>query len=532
MRTTETGRGPASELLTSLTARKPKEQETHLEEAPQDEAVPAEERQPAAINQAAPALDDGLKDQTQVAHTTHEDGLKAAQPEPQPAEQPQTTEQTTEQNGKDSLSAEDEHEEDFEEEDEEDFEDEEVEEQEAEPTFTDQDRADLPVLEAKVKHHGLEEAKAIREIRQRKLWMLHRNDDGFRKFKSYDEYVAERHGHSRSWATEQTQWLATIEKLADLRTLGVDVPEMLTRTAVSGMHHLAECGNYQGDTEDEQEEAGLIAVLQEASQDGKSLSGDKLRVICNRRYQFFNRYRWRAKPLAATYDDYKKDMALLEPLSKVDRSERNSGKVKEWADTNKAPMPEAVVATYKQSCSLPDDDFLLSVATGDELNTLVADLVALHDKIASIQEADQLAKISREKAHQTRQSIGVSPKTRKGKGGQPTPSVPDPEPENATTYTVELTGEFAKILGWAEKDEVGHEDLLTFFETLIGECSPITQTSSIKVVPVQGDAKADGDLDEYEPEKIGEDKVANTEKPLRIAHVASSDSDKYFFADK
>ena len=53
----------------------------------------------------------------------------------------------------------------------------------------------------------------------------------------------------------------------------------------------------------------------------------------------------------------------LEPLSKVDRSERNNAKVKEWAETNNATMPEAVVATFKENCSLPDNDFLLSIGS-------------------------------------------------------------------------------------------------------------------------------------------------------------------------
>jgi hypothetical protein len=342
--------------------------------------------------------------------------------DPQPAQPQPTIEYSPEQTGKESLPAEDEDEDQFD--DEEDFDDED--EQEAEPTFTDQDRSDLSVLEAKVNLHGLEQAKAIREIRKRKLWMLHRNDDGSRKYQSYDQYVQDVHGHSRQWATEQTQWLTTNEKLGDLRTQGKDVPERLTRTGVSGMHHLAECGNYQGDTEDEQEEAGLIAVLQEAAEGGKSLSGDNLRAICNRRYQFFNRHRWRPKPLALTYEDYKNDLALVEPLSKVDRSERNNAKVKEWAETNNATMQEAVVATYKQHCSLPDDDFLLSVATGDELEKMVANLVALGDKIASLQEAEKVAKESREKARQTRVSLGVPTKSRKVKSGTPTP--PDPGP--------------------------------------------------------------------------------------------------------
>lgn len=306
------------------------------------------------------------------------------------------------------------------------------EDEEAEPVFSEQDKADLPVLEGKVKHHGLQEAKAIREIRQRKLWMLHRNEDGTRRYRSYDEYIHEFHGHSRQWASEQTQWLTKNETLAALRMKGVDVPEVLTRTAVSGLHHLVECGNYQGDTEDEQEEAGLIAVLQEAAQDGVSFSGQNLRAICNRRYHFYSRHRWRPKPLAFTYDDYKKDLALVQPLAEVDRSERNNSTIKEWAEDNNATMQEAVLATYKKNCSLPDDDLLLSIATGDDLNKLVDDLVALGDKIASLKEAEQVAKDKREQARQAREALGL-PTKKKATGHKPKPppaASPSPAPDS------------------------------------------------------------------------------------------------------
>jgi hypothetical protein len=301
------------------------------------------------------------------------------------------------------------------------------EDEEAEPVFSEQDKADLSVLEGKVKHHGLEEAKAIREIRQRKLWMLHRNEDGTRRYRSYDEYIHEFHGHSRQWATEQTQWLTKNETLATLRMRGVDVPEVLTRTAVSGLHHLVECGNYHGDSEDEQEEAGLTAVLQEAAQDGVSFSGENLRVICDRRYHFYSRHRWRPEPLALTYDDYKKDLALVQPLAEVDRSERNNSRIKVWAEDKNATVQEAVLATYKKNCSLPDDDFLLSIATGDDLNKLVDDLVALGDKIASLKEAKQVAKDKREQARQVREALGL-PTKKKATSDKPKPALLAPSP--------------------------------------------------------------------------------------------------------
>ena len=408
----------AKGLLTSLTAGA----SAHEDQAPvqRDERVldpqpadpqPAEAPPPPDGKAPLPpdVSEQGDADKAEASFNDQEPAVPNVEPaDPPPQQHP--TEHAPEQTGKEPLPDGENHfegDEDFEEE----------EDEEAEPVFSEQDRADLPVLEGKVKHHGLEEAKAIREIRQRKLWMLHRSEDGTRRYRSYDEYIQEFHGHSRQWATEQTQWLTKNETLAALRMKGVDVPEVLTRTAVSGLHHLVECGNYQGDTEDEQEEAGLIAVLQEAAQDGVSFSGQILRAICNRRYHFYSHHRWRPKPLAPTYDDYKRDLALVEPLGKVDRSERNNATIKEWAEDNNATMQEAVMATYKKNCSLPDDDLLLSIATGDDLNKLVDDLVALGDKIASLKEAEEVAKDKREQARQVRESLGL-PTKKKATGGK------------------------------------------------------------------------------------------------------------------
>jgi hypothetical protein len=458
---------------------------------PADAPLPSDGKAPLPADEAG-TNEDGAKCQAEAELAEAEASFGDQEPSVPNVEAADSPPQqhTPEQPGKESLPDEEgqfEGDEDFEDEDE-----------EAEPVFSAQDRADLPVLEGKVKHHGLEEAKAIREIRQRKLWILHRNEDGTRKYRSYDEYVQEFFGRSRQWASEQTQWLAIIEKLAELRVQGLDVPEVLTRTAVSGLHHLVECGNYQGDTEDEQEEAGLILVLQEAAQDGVSFSGQNLRAICDRRYHFYSRYRWRPKPLAPTYEDYKRDLALVEPLGKVDRSERNNATIKEWAEDNNATMQEAVLATYKKNCSLPDDDFLLSIATGDDLNKLVDDLVALGDKIASLKEAEQVAKDKRQQARQVRESLGLpksgSPKSKRG--GEPS-TVSEEEEAASPTYSVELTGDFAEALGWSAKDEVSHEDLLNLFETLAGKCSPLTVASSI-IVQME-------DEDEEQPEEVPQD---------------------------
>lgn len=414
---TKTRARSAKGLLSKLTAgAKAYEDEGQVDEAvpdPQPSDPQAAEAPPPPDGKAPLPPDEADQGDADEDVATFSD-QEPVDLNPEPADaQPSQQQQPPEQAGKEPLP------------DEEDQLEDDEENEEAEPVFSEQDKADLAVLEGKVKHHGLEEAKAIREIRQRKLWMLHHNEDGTRRYRSYDEYIQEFHGHSRQWATEQTQWLTKNETLAALRMKGVDVPEVLTRTAVSGLHHLVECGNYQGDTEDEQEEAGLIAVLQEAVQAGVSFSGQNLRAICNRRHHFYSRYRWRPKPLAPSYDDYKRDLALVEPLGKVDRSERNNAKVKEWAEDNNATMQEAVLATYKKNCSLPDDDFLLSIATGDDLNKLVGDLVALGDKIASLKEAEQVAKDKREQARQVRESLGL-PTKKKATGDKPKPTPPAP----------------------------------------------------------------------------------------------------------
>jgi len=356
----------------------------------------------------------------------------------------------------------------------------------------------------------------LRNIRNRKLWMLHKVDDaaddpgsgsGPRKYKNFDHYVQEVHGHSRQWVTEQTQWLAVIDTLVGLRAKGVDVPDHLSATAVSGLYHLIECGNYQGDTEAEQEEAGLIAVLHEAVEDGLYPSGDNLRAICGRRYKYFRQNSWDVKPLAPTYDEYRKDIVSLKALAEFENSRTAGVKAKQWAETHKAPMSEAVLAIYKTTAVIPDDDFLLGAVTGDDLVALVSQLVASVSTVANLGQLEEEYKRQRQELNRVKDELGKQRAAlQSDPDDDPDGEDEDDEETDRTVYTVEATGDFAVCLGWPTKDEVDHEDLLNLFETLAGKCSPLTQPSSITVVPVaHGEEEAGDDLEQHEPEEVPAD---------------------------
>jgi len=330
---------------------------------------------------------DAHEDQAQMQH---EVGVLDSQPaDLQPAQA--VTQQPPDEDGKAPLppdepkeAAEDE---DAWEDDEEDVGEDEPEPEEAEQTFSDQDKTDLPVLEAQVKHHGLEQARAIREIRQRKLWMLHRNDDGSRRYKSYDEYIDEHWGHTRQWATQQTQQLAVVEKLLELRSRHPDLPDHLSANAVSGLWQLDAAGGYQGSTQEEQEENGLVAVIVEAQEEGVNISRDNLRAICERRAGYYRAKKGSNPPAAPTYAAYKQDCLLAKQLG-------NGGSYGIVTDAQKLPgnFADNLIAVCTEQRRLPRPDDLLAVVTGQALEEIIPRLNTLAQEVADTEAKVNLLK--------------------------------------------------------------------------------------------------------------------------------------------
>lgn len=273
------------------------------------------------------------------------------------------------------------------EDDEEQDEGEEEDDQEAEPVFTDQDRKDLLTLEKNADSTETENAKSWRDIRQRKLWMIHRNADGSRQFKTFDDYC-DSCGTTRQSVTHKTNWLAIHEKLADLRSKGADVPSHLSANAVNGLWQLDAAGGYEGSTKEEQEENGLVAVLQEAQEEGLSFSRENLRLICDRRAKYF-----RAKegsynrPAAPNYLAYKRDCLVAKQVGEGG----SYGVVKE-AQRLPGDFTDNLIKVCTEQNKLPRAEELLQVVTGKALEEIAPRLKILADEIADIENKKNLLK--------------------------------------------------------------------------------------------------------------------------------------------
>ena len=79
----------------------------------------------------------------------------------------------------------------------------------------------------------------------------------------------------------------------------------LSAHAANGLWQLDAASGFQGSTQEEQEENGLVAVIEEAQKDELSLSRDNLRAICERRACFLGQ-EGSHPPAAATYEAYNK----------------------------------------------------------------------------------------------------------------------------------------------------------------------------------------------------------------------------------
>src|SRR5262249_18039084 len=112
-----------------------------------------------------------------------------------------------------------------------------------EPAFNDQDRTDLVKLEDDVKSAGLVQAVALKEIRQRQLWKAIKDEEGKRRYQRFEDYCAERLGHTKQWVTQQTRWLTTVELLASCRAKGYEVPEYLNPNCANSLYALEDCGH-------------------------------------------------------------------------------------------------------------------------------------------------------------------------------------------------------------------------------------------------------------------------------------------------
>jgi hypothetical protein len=175
-------------------------------------------------------------------------------------------------------------------------------EDESEPDFTEEDKADLSDLEGRVSSGCRTTFAALREIRNRKLWQLHKDEDGNRLYKSFagktgKSYVKTRFGFTSQWVTRGLNWLRVMETFD---RLGVEPPPLSVDAAQAlNPDHLKRAG-------------GLLAVFKEAQEDGLTLTLEHLKQIVDRRSEFFGG--GEEKPAAKSYEDFRRDILVVERL--------------------------------------------------------------------------------------------------------------------------------------------------------------------------------------------------------------------------
>jgi hypothetical protein len=228
------------------------------------------------------------------------------------------------------------------------------------PTFSALDEADFRRLDNEVAKASRRTFTALREIRQRKLYRLPKDEQGNKLYPTFEAYVQQRHGHSRVWVTQGTNWLRIMEALDKV---GVHVP--LTVDAAQGLlpARLKDAG-------------GLLAVLKEAKEDGVPFTKDNLRAVVERRSSFFKEG---AKVSAPTYSDYKQDCRAVKPLE--------GGTWGIVTDARKLPgdLADNLIALCTERKQTPRAEQLLEIATGKALEEIVARLSTLAQRQGDIE---------------------------------------------------------------------------------------------------------------------------------------------------
>jgi len=242
---------------------------------------------------------------------------------------------------------------------------------EKEITFTEKDRTDLAVLEARITAGKRQAFESLRVIRCRQLWRLILDEQGKQRYRTFDQYSEDRWGHSRQWVTHGTNWLRIME---ELERLDFPMPHLSVKAA-------------QGLLTDRLSEAGgLRAVLAEAQEDGVPLDRDHLREIVIRRADFAylskEGYEGRDKPAAKTYAEYKKDLATVK---EVETGPLSYGIIDEAKDLD-GDFADNLLALCKKQGKLPKAEGLMAMLTGAALENVVATLKEVAAEQAEIEK--------------------------------------------------------------------------------------------------------------------------------------------------
>jgi len=299
------------------------------------------------------------------------------------------------------------------------------------PELTAEEAVDFQRLEEVFSHGQRESIAALREIRERKLYR--------QRYKTFDDYIQERWGHSRQWATQQINWLRRTELLDangnERYQLTVDDAKVL------------------GELEDYPDEfvQAVLRAEEQARQVKKPRTKKMLGEAAEQQLDYINRRRRTREDL--TWDEY----LALEPLGGGRLSHPNLvEQAQEQARQEGKPLLGCLVALCEEHGDLPTDSHLLSVARGDALAELVRPLAALRanwEQEHQLEQEQKELEAELEEVRKKRQAKQASVPSDTSAGQQDgesaakaeSPPEQEEEPTDEQQYEVRLTGVFAEL---------------------------------------------------------------------------------------
>ncbi len=131
----------------------------------------------------------------------------------------------------------------------------------------------------------------------------------------------------------------------------------------------------------------MVAVTEEAQEEGVSLSRDNLRAICDRRASYFKAKKGSHRPAAPIYAAYKQDGDVAKPLS-------NGGSFGVVREARRLPgdFADNLISICTEQRKLPRAEELLEVLTGMALEEIMPRLVTLAQDVTDTEAKKNLLK--------------------------------------------------------------------------------------------------------------------------------------------
>lgn len=253
-----------------------------------------------------------------------------------------------------------------------------------EPDFTATDVQDFDRLDGEVTKACRQTFEALGEIRRRKLYKVPKDDSGNRLYPTFDAYVEERHGHTRTWVTKGTNWLRVLKALDKLGirvSLGLKAAQALVPWKVKAA-------------------GGLRAIFDEALRENLPLTYESLAAVIERRRDFFGNDTT-PKPSAPTYQQYRQDLVTIASLG------NGSYGLLRDAKGLSGDLADNLVRLCQERKQVPSSEDLLHSFTGDALTNIVDKLKDVGNEVAEIEEKKKLLAARRKEIKAMQQQGGL-----------------------------------------------------------------------------------------------------------------------------